>query len=80
MHPNPARGGLAVRFGTAARGPVRLGVYDVAGRLVQQSMDTVLDAGDYLLNVDLGGASTGMYFLKLWTPAGALHRTFVLMK
>ena len=78
--PNPSRGELAIRFGTTARGPVRLGIYDVAGRLVKVSVDGVFEPGDYDDQVNMGGVGAGLYYYRLTTPEGTLSRAFVVVR
>jgi hypothetical protein len=78
--PNPSAGDLAVRFGLAHEGAVQLGIYDVAGRLVQQVLDTTMPVGNYDTRVALWDAPRGMLFYKLSTPDGTLTRSFVLIR
>jgi hypothetical protein len=79
-HPNPSRGKLAIHFGTTVRGPVRLGIYDVAGRLVKTSINDVLDPGNYHDVVNLGGVGAGLYYCRLTTPEARMSRTFVVVR
>ena len=69
-----------MRFTTPVRGPVRVGVFDLSGRLVRPCVDNVLDPGSYSFQVDLGNATPGMYFVRLWTPQDTRHEKFVLMR
>jgi hypothetical protein len=72
--PNPCHGRLAVSYTLAAAGVVRLGVYDVGGRLVRSLVDGERPAGTALAVWDGSGADhapvgPGVYFLQL-TGAG----------
>jgi PKD repeat protein len=78
--PNPTHGDLAIRFTVPERGAVRLGVYDIAGRMVMQCMDGVLDASEYDMQVRLGDRAPGVYVLALTTPAGTMRRSFVYVR
>jgi PKD repeat protein len=78
--PNPARGELTVRYSTPTHGMVRIGVYDVAGRLVRMCVDGVEDAGTYAFQVDLGSVATGVYFLHMTTPQGIQHKKILLVR
>jgi len=69
-----------VRFTTPHRGPVRLGLYDLTGRLVHRFVDNLLDAGDYGFRVTPTDVSPGIYFLKLWTPEAARQEKLVFMR
>jgi PKD repeat protein len=76
--PNPAGRSVTVRFGLPTAGEVRLGVYDVTGRLVRSSISSHLGAGDYVDMVDVSGLRPGAYFCTLWTPGRTLHQAFVI--
>ena len=78
--PNPTHGDLAIRFTIPERSAVRLGVYDIAGRMVMQCMDGVLDASEYNMQVRLGDRAPGVYVLALTTPAGTMRRSFVYVR
>jgi PKD repeat protein len=78
--PNPSRGELAVRFTTPRHGPVRVSLYDLAGRVVHRFVENVLEPGDYSFRVDLADVRPGIYFLSLWTPEATRHEKFVLMR
>jgi PKD repeat protein len=77
--PNPSHGRLVFSFRTGSTGEVKLGVYDLAGRLVRQSLDAILEAGEYRNAMDLSGLAAGGYFCRLTTAEGSLHKTFMLV-
>ena len=79
-YPNPTHGRLRVQFETPERGPVRLGVYDLAGRMVRLAVDQVLDPGVHEAELELAGTAPGIYYCTMWTPAGSRRGTFVLMR
>ena len=71
--PNPAPGARTFQFTLRKAGPVRLGVYDVSGRLVVELMHGKAAAGPHA--VTWSGASgaggrvgSGLYFVRLETP------------
>jgi PKD repeat protein len=78
--PNPAGRAVTVRFGLPSGGEVRLGVYDVTGRLVRSSISSHLGAGDYVDVVDVSGLRPGAYFCSLWTPGRTLHQAFMISR
>lgn len=80
LFPNPTRGDLEFKFSTPKRGAVRLGVYDVKGRMVKPLVDDVLASSDYHGHVRLDGLAAGIYFFTLWTPEAALHRKLVIVR
>jgi len=68
--PNPSRGGATVAFTVPAAGDARVGVYDVAGRLVRELRSGRATAGTYRLEWDgrdAAGAAvaSGVFFLRL---------------
>jgi len=71
--PNPFREGTAIHFALARSGPVRLEVFDAAGRLVSTLVSGELEAGAH--QVQWKGrdqrnqaAPTGVYYYRLTTP------------
>jgi hypothetical protein len=78
--PNPTLGDLDISFRTPVAGLVRLGVYDVTGRLMKTVVHGVLEAGEHRQRVELAGAAPGIYFCNLWTKHGVLRRAIVLMR
>jgi len=68
------------RFRMPVAGPVQLGMYDVAGRLVRMAVDGEFDAGEYLKGLDLTGLQPGVYFGILRAPGGSARRSFVIAR
>jgi hypothetical protein len=73
MHPNPSEGNSLIRFSLAEDGPVRLTVYDTAGREVARLVDRPMAAGEWTeawSGRDRDGLSlaAGIYYLRLETP------------
>jgi hypothetical protein len=82
LSPNPAVAGTLVRFALPATGRVRLGVYDVAGRLERELANDILAAGPHALAWDGADARgravrSGVHLVRLETPAGVLVRKLV---
>lgn len=74
--PNPATGSFGVDFSLERAGPVRLDVFDVAGRLATRREESDLGPGAYVLQV--GPLKPGLYFLRLTQSArGATARVVV---
>lgn len=78
--PNPSHGAVLMHFSLPTDGAVRLGVFDVTGRLVRSCIDGVLEAGEYRNEFALNGANPGVYFAVLTTAEGTLRRSFVLVR
>jgi hypothetical protein len=85
-YPNPGRGAVSVRFSLAsAESRVRLGVFDITGRLVRSLVDGPLAAGERNATWDgtaeLGQpVQSGVYFLRLDTGAQSLTRKLLYLR
>ena len=83
--PNPTRGPMTVSFSLAQEGRVRLGVYDVSGRLVRWLVDgerragtgTVVWDGTAESGIRLGA---GVYFVRLAGPGLRETRRVILLR
>jgi hypothetical protein len=52
-------------FSIAEASAVRIRLYDAAGRVVTQLLDTNLDKGDHTLVIDYATVARGMYYVRL---------------
>jgi len=82
--PNPATAAATIAFGLPARAHVRVGVYDVRGRLVSTLADRDFDPGRHELRWDgrdSGGARVhaGIYFWRMTSSAGTRTERQVLL-
>ncbi|HMB67860.1 MAG TPA: FlgD immunoglobulin-like domain containing protein, partial [bacterium] len=81
--PNPFRGTTQLRYDLPVRGPVRLAVYDVAGRLVSRLHDGMADAGRHAVTwsgEDERGqpVAAGVYFARV--TAGSESRVLKIVR
>jgi hypothetical protein len=79
-YPNPFNGQSHIRYSLGSAGPVRLEVYDLAGRRVAVLVNAEQSAGDYEALFDAGGVASGAYTYRLTTTEGVLSRALVLLK
>jgi hypothetical protein len=79
--PNPFRGSAQIRFGLARAGAVRIGLYDLRGRLVRTLTSGVLDPGVHTARLDGGNEKlrAGVYFLRMSTPGSTFHAKVVAL-
>ncbi len=79
--PNPVRGSTRIRFRLPEAGPVRLAIYDAAGREVAVPLSGQLEAGEHEApwRPDPAVAS-GIYFYRLETPRGTRSRKLLLVR
>jgi len=72
VHPNPFRGSSRIEYSLAAKGRVRLSVYNVSGQLVRELVDMVQPPGRYSASWDgrdreAHRLPSGVYFYRLQT-------------
>ncbi len=83
--PNPFNPTTTIRFSLAEAGPVRISVYDVAGRLVRTLEDVRMEAGEHSSvwdGRDATGvpAASGIYFYRISTEGYSAQRKMILLK
>jgi len=83
--PNPFGTASRVSFRTPRTGPVRLGIYDIQGRLVRTLVDAELGRGRHestWRGVDDSGTplAAGVYFLRLETGVAERSAKIVLLR
>ncbi len=81
-YPNPFNPSTEIVYYLDESGPVRLEVYDMAGRLVAILVDSVLPQGEHRARFDAGGLPTGNYLYRLTIGRGAkaLTKTMTLVR
>jgi hypothetical protein len=72
VHPNPFRGSARVEYSLAAKGRVRLSIYNVSGQLVRELVNEVQAPGRYSVSWDgrdreAHRVPSGVYFYRLQT-------------
>jgi probable HAF family extracellular repeat protein len=78
---NPVLGRLDVQFDLNAGGPVRMEVFDTAGRQVASIMEEVLSAGTHTVSWEIPLLlKSSVYFVRLVTGEGAGSTRFVLAR
>lgn len=83
--PNPAHQGSTVEFQVPARVPVRLGIYDVSGRLIRVLSDGTFDAGHHSVawdGMDVVGrpVSSGVYYARMQSPGFNASRPIIIAR
>ena len=63
--PNPFTRSTTIRFRLPSAGPVRLGVYDLAGRQVSRLLDETRPAGEHAVVWQSGSTPSGVYYVRL---------------
>jgi hypothetical protein len=78
--PNPVRDEATLRFALATDGPVRLEVFDAAGRQMARLADGTWGAGIHEVRWDAGAAPAGIYFARLTASGRTAQRTLVRVR
>jgi hypothetical protein len=68
LRPNPIRSDGAITYRVDSDTRVRLGLYDVAGRLVRLLADGRVGRGEHTVRLDASAVPAGVYFLRLESP------------
>lgn len=77
--PNPFSSSSEVSFRVPTAGHVTLAVYDLQGRLVRQLLTGPVEAGStQRVTLHAQGLPTGVYLVRLTTPAGVRNQRVVL--
>ena len=71
--PNPVRTRAALTVSLGERAPVRVEVYDIAGRRVATLFDETREAGTHAVTFDASGLSSGVYLVRM--TSGGQTRT-----
>ncbi len=83
--PNPFKGATRITFTIPQRAHVKLGIYDITGRLVRKLVDGNLAAGRYTINWHGKSSSgtklaSGIYFVRLQSDLGTVTRKLILVR
>jgi len=78
--PNPFNPTTTVSFSLVRAGYAKLGLYDIAGRLVADVAAGQFAAGTNSLTIDASELGTGVYMLKLESAGRSASQKLVLMK
>jgi hypothetical protein len=79
-YPNPFNSTTLITYDLPVRSQVRLAVYDLLGREVVVLKDGVEDAQRYVVPLNAGRMSSGVYFYKLTTPTFNETKKMVLVR
>ena len=80
-YPNPFNPNTTISYAIAKRGLVRLTIYDILGKEIRILVSEYQEAGQYDVDFDVKGLSSGVYFYKLQVGDGYVDsKKMVLMK
>ena len=78
--PNPFNPVSRISYSVPATQHVRIAIYDVAGRLVEDLVNETKDAGEYVAEWDAGRLPSGVYFYRMETGDRTIVRRATLLK
>ena len=79
-YPNPFNPETEITYSIAKSGPVKMTVFDVAGKLVSLLVDDVRQKGVYSIKFNGSNFASGIYFYRLESPGFVKTRKMVLIK
>jgi DNA/RNA endonuclease YhcR with UshA esterase domain len=79
-YPNPFNPVTTISFDLASASNVKLTIYDLTGRKVQELVNKNMNAGSYDLRWNASHLSSGMYLYRLETPEFTATNKLLLMK
>lgn len=79
-YPNPFNPSTIIEFRTKEFSHVSLRVFDILGREVAVLMDKEVPAGNYKVNFNAGGLSSGVYFYKLQRGVSSEIKKMMLVR
>jgi hypothetical protein len=78
--PNPFNPITTISYVLPKRESVMLSIYDVSGKLVDNLVNEVEEAGQHDVVWDASGVASGVYFYRITTPSGTFTRKLVVLK
>jgi hypothetical protein len=78
--PNPFNPVNRISYTVPMTQRVRISVYDVAGRLVENLVNETKGAGEYVVEWDAGNLPSGVYFYRMQTGERTIVRRATLLK
>jgi hypothetical protein len=79
-YPNPFNPSTTIKYSLPENSFVNLAVYNLLGENVRTLVNEVQNAGNYNLNFDASGLTSGTYVYRLSTASGTLTQKMVLLK
>ncbi len=79
-YPNPFNPATNIKLQIPNSGFVRLAVFDVTGREVAELVNETLNAGEYKVDFNASGFTSGVYFYKLTSAGFTETKRMVLVK
>jgi hypothetical protein len=79
-YPNPFNSSTTIKYILPEPGHVRIDIYDLLGRKVQNLVKEEQQAGIHSIVFDATNLSSGVYFSRIQAPKGIQTRQMILLK
>lgn len=79
-YPNPFNPSTTINFSIIKRGNVKISVYDVSGRLIENLVNEELNSGAFSVDFNASDYSSGTYFYQLRTGDFVETKKMILIK
>jgi len=79
-YPNPFNPSTKIRFDLPKNSFVKINVYDITGKVVQELVNSVFQAGSYSADFDASKYASGVYFYKIETADNVSIKKMILLK
>jgi hypothetical protein len=79
-YPNPFNPTTSITFDVASECELKLSIFDIQGRLIEELVSGVVQAGYHEIQWNAKSQASGMYFLRMVTPESAMTQKLILMK
>ena len=80
IHPNPTKGNLEIRFSSPDQRTMRITLYDVTGRLVNEIFHGKVNIGSNRIPVNSEELSAGIYFIRIETDEKTITEKVIILK
>jgi len=80
IYPNPFNSRTAIQFSLQQTGDVNLTVWDMNGRMVQQLLNSTMEAGTHSVTMDGGALPSGLYFVRLESGGLSAQQKVLLIR
>lgn len=78
VFPNPVTSNSQLNISLKKSGKTTVALYDINGRMVEQVLDKVMDAGEVTIPFRAAHLQKGAYFLLMRTPEGTLKKQILI--
>ncbi len=79
-YPNPFNPSTVIKFSLPIGGHVKLSVFDISGKIVEELLNEKLEAGNFSIDFNASQLSSGAYFYRIETEGFTDTKKMILVK